>query len=53
MAKKTGDDADKLEEAEVKAALERVLDHAESHGEVYDGASDDHALLREFVASLE
>ena len=30
----------------VQAALERVLAHAESHGEVYIGASEDHAILR-------
>lgn len=32
---------------EFVAALGRVLDHAESNGEVYVGAVTDHALLRQ------
>jgi hypothetical protein len=31
---------------EAKEALDRVLTHAESHGEAYAGASDDHAAIR-------
>lgn len=44
--RREGDD----DTTELRAALERVLSHAESHGEAYEGATDDHALLR---AALE
>ena len=36
---------------EVGAALERVLAHAESHGEVYPGAAADHAVIRAVLLS--
>lgn len=32
---------------EVTAAFKRILDHAESHGEVYDGAVSDIATVKE------
>ena len=34
---------------EVLQALERVLSHAESNGEVYNGAVDDHGVLRAYM----
>jgi len=56
------DDLDALEEGarslakkrrapvrEVLAALERVLSHAEGHGEAYHGAVDDHTALRAYM----
>jgi hypothetical protein len=39
--------------ADVRAALERVLSHAEEHGEVYEGATEDHALLRAALTDEE
>jgi hypothetical protein len=34
------------------AALTRVLDHAEGHGEAYAGATDDHRTLRELLEAV-
>ena len=50
--KRTDDDDSQDEAPDVKGALERVLDHAESHGEAYEGATDDHATLREYLDTL-
>lgn len=37
----------KKDTEEAKAALKRILDHAEGHGEVYDGATADIATVKE------
>jgi hypothetical protein len=34
-------------------ALIRVLEHAESHGEVYHGATDDHKAIRAQLGALD
>lgn len=34
------------------AAIERVLTHAEQHGEVYPGATVDHGIIREGLARV-
>lgn len=51
------DDADTLEQeardTSVQAALERVLAHAESHGEAYPGAAEDHEILRAAIEEGE
>lgn len=49
MSKKT----DKARVEEIEAALGRVLKHAESHGEVYPGATEDHRTLRDAIGSSE
>lgn len=38
---------------DAESALERVLSHAESHGEAYDGATEDHATLRAAIADAK
>ena len=47
MARKVKEDGDETHTDDVKAAVTRVLEHAESHGEVYEGATADHATIRE------